>query len=539
MEEIVKKIIVIIIVLIALISVVIYAHFFSNTPSASGGRPPGRGARSVPVQVTQVSTGDITQTVAITGIVNALAEVEVYPKQAGELIELLVDKGDRVKMGQTLGRIESQPFGIKVKQAEAELAGVQADYDKHASVALVNAETAFKQATSNLDRLRASLKQAEVELELQIKQADVQVKKALADLSIAEARLEAVVSGARAQEIEQARVRKENAKRELDRLTALLTNEIISQDQVETAQLQYEIYNAQLSLLEEGARPEDVEVLKAQVESEKANVESAQENKMQIDIKRANLESVKAQVDNARAAFEEVAAAKEAATWKQELAQAEALRDRAHAALELAQRDLADTILTAPIDGVIAQRFLDKGDTTSLNRPFAVIVDMDVVKIAAKVPSREIPSIRIGYEAIIQPDAYPDEIFTGEVTYISPVIDRASQTGDIEIEVLNSDHKLKPGMFTRVTLRVSERNAVVIIPSDTLLKEAEAVFVYTVNDGTAHRKNVTTGVSDGLRTEILSGLASGESLVVAGQYSLRDRMSVTIAGGRSGTTDGQ
>ena len=534
-----KKIIVIAGVLIALIGVVIYAHFFSNAQSASGGRPPGGVAQSVPVQVVPVTTGDITQMVTITGTVNARAEVEVYPKQTGELVELLIDKGDRVKAGQTLGRIESQPFGIKVKQAQAELAGVQANYNQHASVALVNAETAFKQAKSNLSRLQASLKQAEVELALQIKQTDVQIKKALADLHIAEARLEAVVSGARTQEIEQVKMRKENAKRELDRLNTLLQSEIISQDQVEGVQLQYEIYSAQFSLLEEGARPEDINVLKAQVESEKANVEAAQENKMQIDIKRANLESVKAQVENAQAAFEEVAAAREAATWKQELAQAEASRDRAHAALELVQRDLDDTILKAPINGVIAQRLLDKGDTASLNRPFVTIVDMDVVKIVGKVPSRDIPSIRLGSQAVIEPDAYPEEIFTGTVAYISPVIDRASQTGDIEIEVPNPTHKLKPGMFTRVVLRVSERVAVVVIPADALLKKEDAVFVYTINAGSAHRKEVTTGISDGIRTEILSGLAADESLVVAGQYSLSDGLSVKIAGGRSGTAGGK
>jgi RND family efflux transporter MFP subunit len=485
------------------------------------------------VQVTPVTTGDITQTVAITGTVNARAEVEVYPKQAGELVELLADKGDRVKVRQTLGRIESQPFGIKVKQAEAELAGVQADYEKHASVALINAETTFIQAKSNLDRLRASLKQAEVELELQTKQAEVQIKKALADLRITEARLEAVVSGARTQEIEQVRVRKENAKRELDRLNALLQNEIISEDQVEAAQLQHEIYSAQLSLLEEGAKPEDIQVLKAQVEAEKANVESAQDNKMQIDIKRANLESVEAQVESAQAAFEEVEAAREAATWKHELAQAEALRDRAQAALELAQRDLDDTILKAPINGVIAQRFLDRGDMASPNRPFVTIVYMDVVKIAAKVPGRDIPSIRVGSQAIIQPDTYPGETFTGVVIYISPIIDRTSQTGDIEIEVPNLEHKLKPGMFTRVELRVSEHAEVVVIPADAMLKQGDAVFVYTVNNGAAHRKQVVTGISDGIRTEILSGLEAGESLVVAGQYSLRDGMSVKIAGKRN------
>ena len=89
-----KKIIVIAGVLIALIGVVIYAHFFSNTQSASGGRPPGGVAQSVPVQVVPVTTGDITQMVTITGTVNARAEVEVYPKQTGELVELLIDKGD-------------------------------------------------------------------------------------------------------------------------------------------------------------------------------------------------------------------------------------------------------------------------------------------------------------------------------------------------------------------------------------------------------------------------------------------------------------
>ena len=451
----------------------------------------------------------------------------------------MVDKGERVRAGQTLGRIESQPFGIKVKQAQAELANVEAAYEKHASVALVNAETAFKQAKSNLDRLQASLKQAEVELQLQIKQADVQIKKAFADLRIAEARLEAMVSGARSQEIEQLRMRKENAKRELGRLNALLQNEIISQDQLETAQLQYEIYNAQFSLLEEGARPEDIQVLKAQVEAEKANVESAQENRMQIDIKRANLESVKAQVENAQAAFEEVEAAREAATWKQELAQAEALRDRAQAALELTQRDLDDTILTGPINGVISQRFLDKGDTASMNRPFVTIVDMDVVKVAAKVPGREIPSIQIGSQATLHPDAYPGETFSGTVVFISPVIDRTSQTGDIEIEVPNPSHRLKPGMFTRVTLRVSEHAAVVVIPADALLKAEDTSFVYTVNDGAAHRKKVVTGISDGIRTEILAGLVAGESLVVAGQYSLRDGVPVEIAVGKSGAAVGK
>jgi len=210
----------------------------------------------------------------VTGAISARAEVEVYPKQTGELVELLIDNGDKVKAGQTLARIESKMFEIQMKQAQADLVGAKANYEKTSSLAFIKSKTNFLQAKGNLDRLQAVLKQAEIDLQLQTKQADVQIKRATADLRIAEARLEAAVSGARTQDVEQAKVRKENAKRNLERLTELLKDEMVSQDQVESAQLQYDIYEAQLSLLEEGMREEDIEVLKAQVETAKTSLES-------------------------------------------------------------------------------------------------------------------------------------------------------------------------------------------------------------------------------------------------------------------------
>ena len=523
-----KKIIATTIIIILLIAVVIYAYVRQRQPS--GRSAFGRGQGSVPVKTVPVANSDIAKTLMITGAISARAEVEVYPKQTGELIELLVEKGETVKEGETLARIESKQFEIQIKQVIAELAGAKAAYEKKTSLAFVDSETDFKQAKSNFDRLQSVLKQAEVDLQLQTKQSDVQIKKASADLRIAQARLDASLSGARAQEIEQVKVRKENAKRNLERLTALLKDEMISKDQVEAAQLQYDIYSAQLSLLEEGARPEDIEVLKAQVEAAKASLESAQNNKMLIETKRASLEAAKAQADSAQAAFEQAAAAKDASTWEKDLVQAEASLKRAQASLELAQQRLEDSIIKAPISGVIAQRFLDKGDTASPTRPFVTIVDMDVVKVTAKVPEREIGGIKVGAQAIIKPDAYPGENFSGAVVNISPIIDRSTMTCDIEIEVSNPHHKLKPGMFTRVELTVLEHKGVPVIPVDALLKEGEETFVYVVNNGEALKKKVVVGISDGVKTEILSGLKAGEKLIVAGHHSLRDGMSVTLAG---------
>ena len=528
-----KKIFAVNAIIILLIAVVIYAYFRKQQSSGSnalGSGSFGRGPQSMPVETIPVANSDIRKTIAITGAIFARAEVEIYPKQTGELVELLIEKGDKVKAGQTLARIESEMFEIQMKQAQAELAGAKAAYEKKSSLAFIDAETDFKQAKGNLDRLQAGLKQSEVDLELQTKQADVQMKRAEADLRIAQGRLDAALSGAREQEKEQATVRTENAKRNLDRVASLLERKLVSQDQVDSAQLQYDIYSAQLSLLKEGTRTEDLEVLKAQVESAESSLESAENNKMLIETKRASLDAAKAQVESAQAFFEQASVSKDAATWEKDLTQAEASLKRAQASLELAQQRLDYATIKSPISGTIAQRDLDKGDTASPTRPFVTIVDMDVVKVTAKVSSRDIGGINLGQEATIKPDALPAEEFSGTVVNISPVIDRSSQTCDIEIEASNPDYKLKPGMYTRVELTVLEHKGVPVIPTDVLLKEGEDTFVYVVSGGKAKKQQVVTGISDGVKTEILFGLKAGEQLIVAGYRSIRDGMPVTLAG---------
>ena len=532
-----KKAVVAIVIILVLASIVVVAYVRKGTSADMGASRRGMG--SVPVEMASVKNSSIAKKIVANGTITARAEVEIYPKQIGEIVELMVDKGDKVKAGQVLARIETTIFEIQFKQAKADLAGAQAAYDKSSPLASINSETEFKQAKSNLDRLQSTLKQAELDLKLQGKQADVQVKKATADLRIAQARLNIVVSGARDQDLEQAKVKSENARRELDRLVELLADEMISQDQVEAAQLQYDIYEAQLSLLKEGARPEDIEVLKAQVETAKASLESAENNKLLTDIKRSSLDAANAQVDNAQAAFDQASAAWDISTWEKDLAQSEASVQRAAASLEMAQQRLDDSIIKAPVSGIISQRFLDKGDTASLTRPFITIVDMDVVKIPAKVQAEHIVDINPGDRADVMPDAYPGQTFQGIVSNISPIVDRASQTCDIEIEVANPDYRLKPGMFTRVLLTALELTDVPVIPVDVLRKEGEEIFVYVVDGGKAAKRKVATGITDDIRVQILSGLEAGEEFVIAGYHSLRPGVSVTLTGGKDGAADGK
>ncbi|MGB9598098.1 MAG: HlyD family secretion protein, partial [Candidatus Poribacteria bacterium] len=419
---------------------------------------------SVPVEMMKVEVSDITKKIFVSGTINARAEVTIYPKQSGEIIKLLVDKGDRVKAGQILAEIDSTAFQIQKRQAEADLESAKAAYEKTSPIAVVKSETDYKQAKSNLDRLTSALKQAELDLELQMKQAEIQVKKANSDLKIAQAKLDAAIAGAREQELEPAKARMENAKKNLDRLQALYNDGMIAKEQVESAQLQYDIYYAQYSLLKEGVRSEDLEILKEQVEVAKTSLESAIENKRLVDIKKTNLDSAKAQLESAQASLELALASKEAGTWEKELEQARSAVKKAEASLDLAKQRIEESIVRASINGVIAQRFMDKGDTASTNKPFFTIVDIDVVKIIAKVPERDIMDVKLNQEAIIKPDAYPGQIFKGKVTNISPIIDRESQTCEVEITADNPSLKLKPGMFTSIELTTTEHKNVPLIP---------------------------------------------------------------------------
>jgi HlyD family secretion protein len=527
----VKKAIVIIVIFALLIGMVVYAYVIKDKQKPKEGMAGGRGSMSVPVETMKVMDSDIVKKILVTGTVNASAEVNIYPKQSGEIVKLLVDKGDKVKAGQVLAEIDSASFQIQKRQAEADLDNAKAAYQKSSPVAFVKSETDYKQAKSNVDRLKSALRQAELDLELQIKQADLLVKKANSDLKIAQAKLDAATKGAREQELEPAKAKMDNAKKNLDRMQSLFKDEMVSKDQVEAAQLQFDIYDAQYSLLKEGLRPEDMDVLKEQVEAARTALESAVENKKLVDIKKTNIDSAKAQVDSAEAAFEQALASKDASTWKEDLAQAESAVKRADASLDLIKQRLDESIVRASINGVIAQRFMDKGDTATTAKPFFTIVDAEIVKITAKVPERDIVDVRLNQEALIKPDAYPGQIFRGKITNISPTIDRETQTCDIEVTASNSDYKLKPGMFARIELATSEHKNVPLIPIEAMVKEGDQTFVYVIGDGKAVKKKIETGITDGVKMQVVSGLNPGDEFIMAGKYSIREGMNVTLAGG--------
>ncbi len=153
---------------------------------------------------------------------------------------------------------------------------------------------------------------------------------------------------------------------------------------------------------------------------------------------------------------------------------------------------------------------------------------MDRVKVKIDVVERDLPKIKIGQEAKIRMDAYPEQIFKGKIWKISPVVDLKSRTAPIEILVPNLKHLLKPGMFARVEITTKESKDTLIIPRDALMKEEDSTFVFVVKDNQALRKEVTTRMRQENLVEIKDNLNVGEEVIVMGKTRVADGTKVRV-----------
>ncbi|HTK81828.1 MAG TPA: efflux RND transporter periplasmic adaptor subunit [Bacteroidota bacterium] len=214
---------------------------------------------------------------------------------------------------------------------------------------------------------------------------------------------------------------------------------------------------------------------------------------------------------------------------KQEYDNSEAAMKVAKATYESAKTQLDYSRIIAPFTGYVTKRYLDPGAlVTSNNSTLFTLMDLESMKIIINVLEKDIPSITIGKKAVITVDAFPQKEFTGTITRYSQAIDLSTRTMAVEIDIPNTDHQLKPGMFANVTVIVNEKPNALTVPTTSLLKDDKGSFIYVVDSSKARRRNITLGVEQNGRTEIVSGIRGGEKLVTTGQQFVRDGGQVTI-----------
>jgi membrane fusion protein, multidrug efflux system len=196
--------------------------------------------------------------------------------------------------------------------------------------------------------------------------------------------------------------------------------------------------------------------------------------------------------------------------------------------LDLAKRNLDQTGIRAPISGVVAARFIKAGNRIAPNQAAFDVIQMNPLLAILHVPEHEIGKIRPGQRVSLIMDARSDELFTGKVDRVSPVIDRATGTAKVTVLINDASGVLKPGMFARVSIVHSVNQNTLIIPRQAIMSEDGRMSAYVIQDSIAVRKRLTTGFTNGNYIEVLDGVTEGDQVVTVGQASLRDTSRIEV-----------
>lgn len=204
---------------------------------------------------------------------------------------------------------------------------------------------------------------------------------------------------------------------------------------------------------------------------------------------------------------------------------------QSEARLQELKINLQNTTVTSPVNGFVGKRNVDPGAMVSQNTPIASVVDISRLKMVVNVVEKDIRLVTVGDSGDVDVDAYPGEKFRGRIARVAPVLDPATRTATMEIEILNGDMRLKPGMYARVSLVVEERKGTLVAPKSALVDFENKRGVWMPNeDNRAKFVPVVLGIEDLDRVEIASGLKEGDKIVTTGATAVRNNDQLVIAG---------
>lgn len=198
------------------------------------------------------------------------------------------------------------------------------------------------------------------------------------------------------------------------------------------------------------------------------------------------------------------------------------------ASFNLASLELDYTRIRAPIGGVVSERYIKIGTTIRVGDPAFRVTSFDPLVAYLHVPEREYRQIRPGQPVAIDIDALAGERILTEVTRISPIVDPATGTFKITIEIRDEERRIKPGMFGRMSIVYDTHENVLQIPRSAVIEDRGNQTVYVVEDGEAVRRVVQTGYGSEGMVEITDGLSDTDEVITVGQVGLKPGARVKV-----------
>lgn len=332
-----------------------------------------------------------------------------------------------------------------------------------------------------------SVRKGQVIARLEDSELRAQVSQAEANLAAAEARLLEVETGSRPQEIKRAKAEVhrteadlKNSKLILDRTARLIRTKVVEDQALDDAQARHD-----MALAANHAAVENYELVRIGPRNES------------IQLTRAQLQQVKAELSFVNAQYQ-------------------------------------NTIIRAPVSGMILDRYVDLGEmvTTGFTsergakQALVSIADLMDLQIELDISETDIARVNLNQPTVIRPDAYQDRRYPGTVEYIASVADRQKATIQVKVQVLEPDNYLRPDMGAKVTFyqkgsSLPDLPTLVLVPQQAVVSLAGNRVVYLARDAKVVIQQVDTGKEQGDLVEIVFGLEGGETVITGGHETLK------------------
>jgi membrane fusion protein, multidrug efflux system len=204
----------------------------------------------------------------------------------------------------------------------------------------------------------------------------------------------------------------------------------------------------------------------------------------------------------------------------------------AEAQLRLAEIALADAVVRAPFDAVVARRFAEPGEKVSSDSALLELVDLSRLELQAAAPAAETPAIAPGQLAEVRVDGFGERVFQARVERINPVTEQGSRQILLYLSIDNADRALRGGMFAQGELVIERSAPVLAVPAAAVSSEAGIDYAWAIENGVLVRKQLTLGPARGANNlvEVREGLNAGATLLAVAIEALESGQPVIVTG---------
>ena len=432
-------------------------------------------------QLTQpVKQQNLLVRIQANGTIEPIQSVNISPKEPGRLVRLLVEQGQLVKQGQKLAIMENQEIQAQGLEAQAQVKRAIASLNE----AKVNIPAEINQKAADLEQAKTRLFQAQARLKETQASLPKQINQAQAQLVAAESRFNL-------------------AKERTQRYQYLTQQGATAVDRFQEEANEYR--NAEANLFEAKQRLEEIKnTAQLQIERLSAVVAEAQ-----IDVKQKKI-ILEQKKNSAKDTIEGLKASVEAA----------------QAQLKRIEIRFLDTIIVAPFDGIVTQKYATEGafvtpttsaSSTASATSTSILALARGLEIIAKVPEVDIGQIRLGQTVEIKADAYPDRVFQGKVRLIAPeaIVEQNVTSFEVRIALVNGRDQLLSKMNVDVTFLGQPISNALVVPTVAIVTQEGKVGVMIPDENRKPKfQPVTLGLTVDDQTQILQGLTPQDRVFI-------------------------